>query len=224
MTHKYISALQLKFLEVFFDTETGAHFFLTGGTALSAFHLQHRSSIDLDLFTQDDLALKETDILIPQLAEALGCEIGNARRTEYFRQYFLEPHDGGDSLKIDLVREVGPQFGERLSIGKIIVDSLENIGANKITAILGRTEAKDFVDLYFILQNSHYDFEHLLTQAQEKDMGLQPFYLAGALLEVQNLPQMPETTPAIQREEIEQLILDLANRLIDRLNPSEHNT
>jgi hypothetical protein len=33
----------------------------------------------------------------------------------------------------------------------VIVDALENIGANKITAIFGRTDAKDFVDLYFIL-------------------------------------------------------------------------
>ncbi len=45
--------LQDKFLEQFFGSEFGSRFYLTGGTALARFYFQHRDSLDLDLFTND---------------------------------------------------------------------------------------------------------------------------------------------------------------------------
>lgn len=200
MSSPWLSALQAEFLNRFFATETGQLFFLTGGTALAAFHLYHRQSVDLDLFTLEDLALREVDILIPQLAADLHCQMGPARRSEHFRQYFLAPEQG-EPLKLDLVREFGPQYGEHLKVGNVIVDSIENIGANKLTAILGRTEPKDFVDLYFILQ-AGYHFPDLLVKAQKKDLGLQPFYMAGTLLQVHNFRHLPVTTPPLALDEL----------------------
>lgn len=108
MASQWLTPLQATLLTRFFATDTGQLFFLTGGTALAAYHLQHRLSVDLDLFTLDDLALRETDVLIPQLAADLGCRIGRARRTEHFRQFLLEP-EAGESLQIDLVRDFAPQ-------------------------------------------------------------------------------------------------------------------
>lgn len=46
--HK-LSALQRDFLQAFFARES--RFFLTGGAALAGFHLGHRETHDLDLFT-----------------------------------------------------------------------------------------------------------------------------------------------------------------------------
>ena len=57
MTSQWLTPLQAAFLTRFFSTDTGQLFFLTGGTALAAYHLHHRLSVDLDLFTLDDLAL-----------------------------------------------------------------------------------------------------------------------------------------------------------------------
>ncbi len=216
---RWLTPLQADFLVHFFATEVGPSFFLTGGTALAAFHLHHRLSVDLDLFTVDDLALREADVLIPQLAVGLNCRIGRARRTEHFRQFLLEP-ETEEPLTIDLVRDLGPQYGERVKIGDIIVDSIENIGANKLTAILGRTEPKDFVDLYFILR-AGYDFDDLLAKAQEKDLGLQPFFLAGALLQVRHIRHLPATDPPLTLPELQDFIIVLANRLLDRLHPSD---
>ena len=216
----WLTPLQADFLARFFATSAGPHFFLTGGTALSAFHLHHRLSLDLDLFTLDDLALRETNVLIPQLAVDLKCRISRARRTEHFSQFLLEP-EAGEPLNIDLVRDFGPQYGDHVKVGDIVVDSLENIGANKLTAILGRTEPKDFVDLYFIL-HAGYDFDDLLAKAQGKDLGLQPFFLAGTLLQVRNLRHLPVTTPPLTLPELEDFIIPLANRLLDRSRPPEN--
>jgi len=210
---RWLTSLQAYFLARFFGTSVGPQFFLTGGTALAAFYLHHRVSIDLDLFTLDDLALREAEILVPQLADVLQCRIGRARRTEHFAQFLLEA-EGAGPLQIDLVRDVGPQYGVHLEIDDIVVDSVENIGANKLTAILGRTEAKDFVDLYFILR-AGYDFGDLLEKAREKDLGLQPFYMAGALLQVRTLRHLPVTTPTVTAAQLDDLIVSLANQLID---------
>jgi predicted nucleotidyltransferase component of viral defense system len=79
----WLTPLQIDFLQRFFASSIGADFFLTGGTALAAYYLHHRHSDDLDLFTLDTLRLRETDRLIPQLAQQLGCHISHARRTEH---------------------------------------------------------------------------------------------------------------------------------------------
>jgi hypothetical protein len=213
----WLTPLQASVLERFFTAEVSQHFYLTGGTALAAFHLHHRMSVDLDLFTLDDLALREADVLLPQLAADVRCHLGAVRRTEHFREIFLEP-ETGDALKIDLVRDSGPQYGEHSRVNQIVVDSIENIGANKITAILGRTEPKDFVDLDFILR-AGYDFDDLLTKAQTKDLGLHPFYLAGSLRQVRNFRRLPTTTPPLTLPELQHDMLALADRLLDRNRP-----
>ena len=218
-TNAWLNPLQADFLAHFFATDAGQHFFLTGGTALAAFYLHHRNSVDLDLFTLDDLALREAEILLPRLAVELECQIVSLRRTEHFCQLFLESAIAGP-LKIDLVRDFGPQYGDHLYLEPIIVDSLENIAVNKVTAILGRTEPKDFVDLHFILQTG-YDFDDLLSKAQTKDLGVQPFFMAGALLQVRKLHLIPVTTPPLIHAELEASILPLVNRLLDRVDPTQ---
>lgn len=50
-----LTKLQHDVLTLFFQTELGTSYFLTGGTALSGFYLHHRESIDLDLFTLEPL-------------------------------------------------------------------------------------------------------------------------------------------------------------------------
>lgn len=216
----WLTSLQAAFLKRFFTTHIGQYFFLTGGTALAAFYLHHRVSVDLDLFTLDDLALREVDVLMPQLAANLKCRIGRVRRTEHFRQFLLEA-EAGDLLQVDVVRDFGPQYGQRRKVGDIVVDSMENIGANKLTAILSRTEPKDFVDLYFILQ-AGYDFDDLLAKAQEKDLGLQPLFMAGALLQVRHLHHLPATTPPLTVPELRAFIIALADQMLDRLRPSDN--
>jgi hypothetical protein len=216
---EWLTPLQADFLKRFFATDAGQSFFLTGGTALAAFHLHHRLSVDLDLFTLDDLALRQADVVIPRLTADLGYRIGRARRTEHYSQFLVEP-PAGEPLTVELVRDFGPQYGEHVRVDGIIVDSIENIGANKLTAILSRTEPKDFVDLHFIL-DAGYDFDDLLAKAQAKDLGLQPFFMAGSLLQVWNLRHLPDTTPPLTLSQLQGFMISLADHLLDRSRPPD---
>lgn len=214
----WLTPLQKTFLDRFFRLKAGQSFFLTGGTALAAFYLHHRLSVDLDLFTLDDLALAEGARLIPLVVRELGWEIPLARHTDYFHRFLFRDREG-ETLQVDLVRDFGPQFGQRQRFQNVVVDSLENIAANKLTAILGRSEPKDFVDLYFILLREGLDFETLIEMARQKDTGLVPFYLAGALLQVRHISAIPETHPPVERETLIQFFTDLADRLIEQSKP-----
>ena len=49
---KALTPLKRDFLKAFFDRSQA--FFLTGGSALGIFYLQHRLSFDLDFFTTDE--------------------------------------------------------------------------------------------------------------------------------------------------------------------------
>lgn len=222
MANEVLTPLQAAFLQRFFATQVGQHFFLTGGTALSAFHLHHRLSKDLDLFTLDDAALDDVDRIIGEIVQDMGCIIDWARRVEHFRQFRLvqQGDDPGRFLQVDLVREAGPQFGQRQKVGQIVVDSVENIGANKINAILNHIESKDFVDLYFILQ-AGYDFYDLFAKARQKDPGLIEFFFAGSLLQVNRLSMLPHMLKPMDLVTMQTFFTELANRMIDDLNPEQ---
>lgn len=214
-----ITPLQADFLRRFFAASFGPRFFLTGGTALAGFHFGHRLSDDLDLFTLSDEALPDSDAVVPRIAESVNCRIIRKREAEYFRQFIMEAAEGeGNVLRVDLVRDFGPQYGERVPVEGIIVDSVENIGANKVTAILGRTDAKDFVDLHFILA-SGFEFEHLFQLAREKDTGLTEFYLAQAMLEARRLTRLPTMLVPVELSALQEQFVGLANMLLDRINP-----
>jgi len=87
-------------------------------------------------------------------------------------------------------------------------------------AILGRTEAKDFVDLYFTLQ-AGYDFADLFEKAKRKDLGLMEFYFAGALLQVNKLTRLPEMRKPLDLPTLQAFFTALANNILDWLNPND---
>jgi predicted nucleotidyltransferase component of viral defense system len=62
-------------------------FYLTGGTALSAFYLHHPNSVDLDLFTHDDYAFQRVDDLTGQISMKLNLDCETVRLTSYFKHF-----------------------------------------------------------------------------------------------------------------------------------------
>jgi predicted nucleotidyltransferase component of viral defense system len=139
-------ALQDRFLERFFAGPLSEHFYLTGGTALARFYFHHRESLDLDLFTNDfgqDFAQVNQTVL--GILNALELQITSQVVTDTFIQYIVAGQVGV-SLKVDLVKDVSVHFGEIGVKDGVRLDSLQNIGSNKVPAIFGRTDAKDFIE------------------------------------------------------------------------------
>jgi predicted nucleotidyltransferase component of viral defense system len=183
-------------------------YYLAGGTGL-ALHLGHRFSVDLDFFSEhpDALSAEERSAIrqtlndptleISQDTEGTFTCIWNGVGISFFRL---------DHYPIVLPM---PQ------LNGIRIASVEEIGAMKLAAILGRGTRKDFVDLYFILQ--HVSLEDLFKIAAVKYARVKSFAMNTARAmayfedaEALPMPHMIDPTPWTQ---MKRLIAQQAARL-----------
>lgn len=214
-------ALQNKFLDLFFSGRFAADFYLTGGTALARFYFQHRESVDLDLFSQNQqLDFSAVNLEVERIGRELKLITIKQVTTNTFLQFIFEDTEK-NTLKVDLVKDIPVHFGEFKLEGKVRLDSLENIGSNKITAIFGRTDHKDFIDLYYILNETDYTFEYLISLAKQKDLGLTDFYLANSIDQVETASQMPVLLKPLDIKKYNEFYKKLARDLFLKIKPED---
>jgi predicted nucleotidyltransferase component of viral defense system len=211
-----LTRLQREFLSKFFARPSGQAFYLTGGVALSEFYLQHRFSQDLDLFTQSQTAFESSEGDLTAAAHEVGAEVVRfhpPKPGDNLSRCFLTL-SGEPEIKIDVVHDPPPYFGEVMLHGEIRVDSLENLAVGKLLAVFGRAYPRDFVDLYFLLKVG-IDVDRLLTLSKQKDLGFSEYFLGSMLeqvtqVEAQDLPRMLKP---LDIEDMKQTLLNLARKL-----------
>lgn len=134
-------------------------FYLAGGTAL-ALQIRHRKSIDLDWFSQRPFLTKEIKKRLENLGklkideekkDTLNCSL-NGTKLSFFEYPYkvLFPFIKYNNIKIA---------------------DLRDIACMKIDAISSRGSKKDFIDLYFLLQN--FSLESLLELFDKKYKGIE---------------------------------------------------
>ncbi len=176
MKARNLDRFQQDVLAAFFGREKG--FFLTGGAALVGFHLGHRQTKDLDLFTTEDRLIEGVAALLDSARE-LGAEAEALRSSPDFRRFLLRR--GEESVAVDLVRDPTPQmFVEKPLHGGIRVDPPAEILANKLCTLLSRAEIRDLVDVW-ALEKAGFALEEALAAAEKKDGGLTAGQLAWVL-------------------------------------------
>lgn len=179
VSHK-LSALQQDFLQAFFARES--RFFLTGGAALVGFHLGHRETHDLDLFTLED-ALDAGAALAAEIARQWGASLESIQTYPDFRRLLLKRND--EAIVIDLVRErVGQIIPDKPILKGVRVDMPAEILANKLCTLLSRSEVRDLVDVR-ALEMAGYRIEDALPAAASKDTGLTPAQLSWVLSQIE---------------------------------------
>ena len=217
---KIITPIQEKFLKAFFVSPLATSFFLTGGTALTEYYLRHRKSEDLDLFTLDQkLKFDFVNAEVLKIARNLDFKIINQVSTGTYLQFILK--SDSEILKVDLVKDVPVQFGKVKNVKGVFVDSIENIAVNKLLAIFGRTDAKDFIDFYFLLKEKKFNFSDIFDKAKKKDTGLSEFYLASMLGEVENLNVFPRVLKTYNKQEFNKFFSELSKQLFEKIRPQQ---
>ncbi len=181
-----LTGIQRQALEAFFRHET--RFFLSGGAALAGFHLAHRTTHDLDLFTEVS-ALDDGERALLLVAEELGATLEKIQTSPDFRRRILRR--GEEAVVIDLVHDRAPQGPlPKQSFGNIRVDPPLEILANKLCALLSRSELRDLIDVY-ALEQAGFRIEDALPIAEMKDAGMTPAQLAWVLSQI-DLSSLPE--------------------------------
>ncbi len=207
MTRGRLSRFQTAVLDGFFAHERG--FFLTGGGALAGFHLKHRETTDLDLFTSSADAFERARLALPHLANALGGSLSVLQDAPGFRRVALEIKT--EALVVDLVRDIGPQLHAKAEIDGIIVDPVEEIFSNKLTTLVSRQEVRDLIDV-LELERLGLRVEAFLGEASAKDGGCTPATLAW-LLNQWHLPANLRLPAGYQVEQLRRFKEELAERM-----------
>ncbi|MFH1188386.1 MAG: nucleotidyl transferase AbiEii/AbiGii toxin family protein [bacterium] len=217
-TTPILTAWQKDLLSRFFATPISHGFYLTGGTALSAFYFAHRESKDFDLFSSGSFDMQRILSTWNEIAGSVGAIISEKVSTQTYKELYITQKTGS-MQRIDIVREQPVHFGEVAVIDGISVDSIENIGSNKITAIFNRLEPKDYIDLYYITHETPWTFEQLFPFAQKKDLGLDPFLFAYSLSNVAKIDVWPVLRKPIEPKEIQQYFEDLSRTVLTAIKP-----
>lgn len=188
MEQKILTVRQQKALHFFSESTLAQKFYFSGGTALAEYYLHHRLSDDLDFFTSTDVDLRS----IRSFVTALSTEL-QAKSTEYTKthdRYLFFLKFGKGDLKLEFTKYPFARLGRRVKHDEILVDSLRDLSANKLMALLDRFDPKDFVDMYFILKKR--SFKAVRADAQEKfKMKLDPLFIAAEFAKVRRVVALP---------------------------------
>jgi hypothetical protein len=164
---------------------------LGGGAALAGAYLGHRRSGDIDLFVHDRPPMRELVELLPELARSVGGRHEARRDAGHHHRGVLVLPSG--TLELDVVHEPTRDLSGAERIEGVLVESLLDLRASKLTCLLSRTEPRDLVDVLF-LERAGFAPEDDLFRAAQKDAGTDPAVLAWLLrsFRVQPLPDMLE--------------------------------
>lgn len=145
------------------------NFYLAGGTALSLFYFQHRLSVDLDFFARD-FVYSDIKRIVAYLENTLKKKIslkGQSLKEKTAKIVVYNIHfTAKEILKIDFVEDTVALLKEPKLVDGIRVLSLDDIYLRKLYALTGmfkiaddtgrdkfiggRTDAKDFYDVYLL--------------------------------------------------------------------------
>ena len=160
-----LSKLQQVVLDCFVESPLKERFYWTGGTALATIYLHHRQSNDVDLFTSEPFSRDVLDGFLKLLRQRVDLPVIDERKVFDRWEFFL--HNGAE-LRLEFVRYDHPAIAPREVWNGIPVDSLDDIAANKVMALLDRNEPKDAYDMYVLLTKGAYTPDRLLALADKK--------------------------------------------------------
>ncbi|MBU2578974.1 nucleotidyl transferase AbiEii/AbiGii toxin family protein [Patescibacteria group bacterium] len=207
MEQAILTDVQKKALNVVFDEPKLNDFYLTGGTALSVYYFQHRISDDLDFFTANEPDKQFLHIFAERLKTIVGA---NSYRFEhpYDRNIFLFSIADSE-LKIEFTYYPFQQLEAPVIYEGVRVDSLRDIAANKIMALIDRFDPKDFVDLFFILKQK--TLKEILYDMEKKfDFTIEALTLGSEFAKAQRIEALPKMIKSLTVEELKIFFAELA--------------
>lgn len=152
-THTVVPDL-LELLKKIMSENLFSDFILVGGTSLSL-QMGHRNSIDIDLFGNSEINF---ELFIEKLSEYGDVKVAQSTKNILITKI--------NDVKVDFVNYKYPLLTDCLYTDNIRMLSTKDIAAMKLNAIAGRGSKKDFIDLYFLL--NEFSLREILSFYEEK--------------------------------------------------------
>lgn len=170
-----LSALQRQVATIIAGLDEAEGFALAGGAALIVRREIDRGTRDLDFFGPSGDAV---DRLLPAVEHALGSVGYDTERVQVSSGFArLLIRDGDQHTELDLGADARLFPIEPGDPAPTL--SSEELAVDKVLAVFGRAEARDFADLSAL--EPRYGLKHLFKLAAEKDRGFSPDMFADML-------------------------------------------
>jgi predicted nucleotidyltransferase component of viral defense system len=190
-------------------------FALAGGYAVQAHGFLSRQSEDVDLFTVADAPGHFDDAVAVAVAayRDAGFDVAVTLLRPTFARLILTDTDG-EQVRIEFAVDWRSHAPVTLSIGPVL--HADDAVANKVTALFGRGEVRDYIDVAAVLRSDRYSRDDLIRLASNADAGFDVAMFAEALRAIQRLPDrafaVHNLDPA-QIADVRSIILDWASQL-----------
>lgn len=189
------------------DTAFKNNYYLGGGTALSVFHLQHRRSDDLDFFTIKKFDKKYIIDLINQLAKDLELiQKATVKKTVIWFELIKKT----EHLKVDFLDFHYPEVDKKIQYQGITVDSSLDIGANKLLLSTIDVDVKNFVDLYFLLQEKYTIWDLIYAVEEKYKLKLDIIALGKNFYQIDEIELLPKMLKPLTLAQLKLFFKDLS--------------
>ncbi len=187
-----------------------SRFYFTGGTALSHYYFQHRYSEDLDFFSENKFENLTILTLIEKLKNKHHFDF-QSRFVEVVYRFNLI-FKNGTNLKVDFGFYPYKRVEKGIQDKGLTVDSLLDIAINKLMTINQRTDIKDFVDLYYLLDK--FTVWDLIEGVRVKfHQDNEPILVASDLLKIEDFHTLPKMILPLSLPELKDFFRSLAKKL-----------
>ena len=96
----------------------------------------------------------------------------------------------------------------------IFIDSLEDLAANKMMALMDRVEPKDFVDLYFLLHEEGITIDRIRSLVEQKfRLTINPVTIGGEFAKVRLVNDLPRMIKSISTAQLKNFFSEQTKQL-----------
>ncbi|MBM2817533.1 MAG: hypothetical protein HW401_123 [Parcubacteria group bacterium] len=174
-------------------------FYLAGGTAL-ALQIGHRDSIDFDFFGPENIDTKQ---LFAEISEIFkNRKILKTQEEKNTLTVFID-----NDIKLSFFGYKYKLLNNTIEDDNLRLASIEDIACMKLSAITSRASNKDYIDLYYILQEKK--LKDLLEKASEKFSDLDASLILKSLVyfaDIENEPIIFKNNNFVDMEKVEQFL------------------
>ncbi|MBU1292068.1 nucleotidyl transferase AbiEii/AbiGii toxin family protein [Patescibacteria group bacterium] len=210
MAKTILSNNQIKIIDVISQNDEICRiFYLTGGTALAEYYLDHRLSEDLDFFSEKEFDIQAISVFFAKNKKVIGIKKVDIQQS--FNRNLIFLYLKNEVVKTEFTYFPFPRIEKKIKRNKLFVDSLEDIAVNKLFTLYQKPRSRDFIDLYLIIKKTDWKMADLIKKAKIKfDWHIDYLQLGSQFMLAEKVKDYPHMILKLKNEEWQKFFISQA--------------
>lgn len=210
-----LSSLQIRIAKLFLSLPEALNFALAGGAALVFKKEVSRHTQDLDFFSPFQEEVRSASESLKRNLINAGLLFEIIRSSPSFVRMIVKDPESNEEIVVDIGNDFRLQKPDDTEIGPVL--STEELAADKLLALFGRAEARDFVDVFYLARK--FSVTTILRLAKEKDIGFDPYILA---IEIGKLTRLSRNEFEVDDHTFQELLVFFRNLRAELIEKANH--